>query len=134
MSLQSIITTFTERLWDQRDKSVIDELFSPDFAGYNLSDVEADAQPLSLDDFRGKITELFDAFPAMQFVLDETIEQGNRAALRWHSDGVWSGAYGDHPPTQQAVRLAGVFIIHVDNGLIKQAYIIDTARSLDQLA
>lgn len=130
MSLQSIISTFTERLWEQRDKSVIDDIFCPDFVGHNLSDTAEDSDLITLDLFREKITDLFNAFPDMTFVLDEVIEQGGRAALRWHSQGTWSGVYGDVQPNQQPVKLAGVFIIYVENALIKQAYIIDTTRSL----
>ncbi len=128
MSLQPTMTLLYDRLWNARDKSVIDELFSPDFQAHNLA--FPDAEGAGIDGFKTAVDHIYFAFPDMVFTLDESIEQGKRIALRWHGEGVWAQDFLGLTATQQVVYYAGMSMVRTQGGLITEAWVMDNGLDL----
>jgi hydroxyacylglutathione hydrolase len=72
------------------------------------------------DGVRAFFGELFAAIPDFAFEVETMVVEGDRAAVRWHATGTFSGtsSFQGIEPTGQRVRLTGLDLLRVDDGLI----------------
>ena len=79
---------------------------------------QADAQ--GPDGVRAYFGELFAAVPDFALVVETTIAEGDRAAVRWNATGTFAGdaAYQGIAPTGGRIEIAGLDLLEVRDGLI----------------
>jgi len=86
------------------------------------------------DGLRLMLEMYWSAFPDVQFKITETVAQDSRLAISWIAEGTHQGPIMNIPPTGHKVRVRGVSVINVENGLVVRGqYIWDLAGMLRHL-
>ncbi|MDQ4111744.1 MAG: ester cyclase [Actinomycetota bacterium] len=73
-------------------------------------------------DFISLLIERSAAFPDLESRLLEFVEQGDRVAYRWESDGTHAAPYLGIPPTNRNVSMRGITIARIEGDLIAEEW------------
>jgi predicted ester cyclase len=93
---------YYDRLWNQRDLTVIPDWVTEDFIGHHT----ARPEPVrGIDGFRAFAEEMFVAFPDLRMTVEDTIAQGDRVASRVSLEGTHRGELSGYAPTGLAVKV-----------------------------
>jgi steroid delta-isomerase-like uncharacterized protein len=127
----AIFANIINRAWNSHDIEKALGYYSADFLG---SDVGI-AQPLrGHAGLRAMLENYWAAFPDLKFTITHTVVEGCRAVLVWQAEGTHQGPIMKIPPTGRRIRVRGVSIIDVENGLVVRGqYIWDLAGLLRHL-
>ena len=63
-----------------------------------------------------------DAFPDLRFDVEELIAEGDTVVSRWTLSGTHRGTFSGIPPTGRAVRVAGMSLDHLADGVIVSGF------------
>jgi steroid delta-isomerase-like uncharacterized protein len=111
---------YYDRLWNQRDFSVIEDWIAPDFVGHHT----ARPKPVrGVDGFRRFADELFAAFPDLEMTVEETIAQGDRVASRVTMRGTHLGELSGYAPTGIVVTAGFLGIERYRDGLCAEEWV-----------
>ena len=92
-----------EEVWNDRREATVDELMAARMEGYmEGADIHTPA------DFKAARRQLLDAFPDLRIKVEDIVEQGNTAVLRWSVTATHRGAALQIPPTNRAVKFRGI--------------------------
>ena len=120
-----------EEVWSQGKLDVIDEIYATDFI-YQAPTGEI----RGLEGFKQLVTMYRNAFPDLQFTIDDIFAEGNRAVVRWTFRGTHKGqspGFGI-PRTGKQISFSGVSIYHMVGGKIVEEWsTMDTLGMLKQL-
>jgi steroid delta-isomerase-like uncharacterized protein len=122
---------------NNRDWSVIDEVFAEDYAVFYPG-----AAPIrGREDAKKALSAFLTAFPDMKFVVVDQLAEGDRVTTRWRGDGTHSGPYAGFPvagsvvpPSGRPVTFSATDIYRIANGQITEEWnTLDTAVILYQI-
>ena len=68
-------------------------------------------------------TLLRTAFPDIRITHHETIVAGDRIAIRWTGEGTHRGDYLGVPPSGKPIRIDGIDVMHLRDGMITEVWI-----------
>ena len=103
---------FTE-VWKPQGESTVHELMAEDIIGY-MEGVEV----RSRSEFLVERRRLLGAFPDLEIVLDDCIENGSKAVARWHVTATHTGDTLGFPATNQKVVFRGMTWLEFRDGRI----------------
>ena len=115
--LKGLIVAFHERLWGEGDRTVIDEMISPDAVTH-----WGDSDSNSIEAVRKDVDRYFAAFSDVTTRIDDAIADGDRVVVRWRTTGRHTGPYGNVAPTGRMITMAGVDIYRLEGGRIAEAW------------
>jgi len=114
--------------WNAHDVDRAAELHTPDYEGLDVGEV---APLRGVDGVRQSMRRYLRAFPDLLLVEDDTIADGNRAALVSRMRGTHLGPIMHIPPTGQCFEMRCVVLLTLEDGKIRQAtYVWDVAGFL----
>ena len=108
--IRQIAKDFFEQIWNQGDESAIDRFISADTVG---NDPQFGT---GRESFRTKWREWQNAFPDINFRIDDVIVEGNQVVTKWHLTGTQTGPLEGMPPSNKKVSVDGVSIDKIENG------------------
>ena len=124
-----IVRRLTEEAW--KDPSVIDELASPDYVGYDPTEPEPVRGP---DGLKAQLDKYISAFEGAHVTVDEQIADGNLVATRWTGRGTHTGEIAGVAPTGKDVTVTGITISRVEEGkVVEERQVWDALGMLVQL-
>jgi predicted SnoaL-like aldol condensation-catalyzing enzyme len=100
---RSVVTTYFERLLNQRDLSVCEELLASDYVDH---DAPAGATPGPAGT-KAFVTGFLDAYPDLRVTVADLIADGGKATARL----VWQGT---HRVTGEPLRQMGIVLLHLN--------------------
>lgn len=125
-----VLDRFVEEVINQGRLEVADEIVALDF-------VELDPLPgqrQGREGLKEVIAMMRGAFPDIHWVVEETVEQGERVVSRFTWTGTHKGTFLGIPATDKSVRVKGVVIDRVVAGRMTESRILmDTFGMLQQL-
>jgi predicted ester cyclase len=87
----------------------------------------------NIEDFKQFNSELFSAFPDIQFTIEDMIAEGDKAVVRYTMTGTHKGDMGV-PPTKKKVTVWGISIDRVAGGKFVEGWSrFDTLGFMQQL-
>jgi len=112
---RSVATTYFDAL-TRRDVEAAVACWAPDGVDHFIGQTTAEGP----DEVRAFFTGLFRAIPDFAFSVESMTVEGDRAAVRWHASGTFSGdtAFQGIEPTGQHVTLTGLDLVEVRDGRI----------------
>jgi predicted ester cyclase len=126
---KEIVRRLTEESW--KNPSVIDELASPDYVGYDPAEPEPVRGPAGL---KAQLEKYSAAFEGAQVTIDEQLADGDMVATRWTGRGTHTGEIAGVAPTGKEVTVTGITISRVENGkVVEERQVWDTLGMLVQL-
>jgi steroid delta-isomerase-like uncharacterized protein len=109
-----------EEVWNQGRVETIDELMAIDGIGHGLG--EGGAVVRGPAAFKPFARNLRSAFPDIHIHIKDTIVQGDKAVVRIVVEGTHLGPGIGLAPTNHRISVAGIVIVRVSNGQIKEAW------------
>jgi steroid delta-isomerase-like uncharacterized protein len=117
--------------WNSHVVEQVLSLCAPSYVGRDISQASSHQGHEGVRDYVGSYLR---AFPDLELTADETIVQPDRLALAWTARGTHRGTLMNIPSTGRAVRVRGVSILMVQDGLLSRAlYMWDVAGLLREL-
>jgi steroid delta-isomerase-like uncharacterized protein len=111
----ALVRRWFEEVWNQGRMETVDELLAPDA----VLNTEPGLTFKGPADFKAFFDKIRATFSNMRLEVKETIEEGDRVAVRWvvkltHSGGHWAGI----APQNKDAEVSGISIAHIRNGRI----------------
>jgi len=108
-----------------RDWSVIDEVFDPKY----ICHVPGMEPIRGREDFKQSLASFLDAFPDIQFVVEDQLAEDDKVTTRWSGKGTHSGEFHGFPlsskvyaPTGRPVEFSANDIYRIENGRIVEEW------------
>lgn len=128
-SIKAIVEEYTNKLWNDKDLSIMDKLMSDDVVAHSL-----------LGDFHGikAVKEIagtwFTGFPDLRVHNDIVISENDMVSTQWHVKATHKGEFRGRKPTGKPVAYTGATIYRLRNGKIVAYWVyIDMEHLLKQL-
>ena len=128
---------FIERYFDEvtnkGDLDLADELFAPDYIHHDPANPDPKGV-VGVEDVKRHLKELIDAFPDMQFIVDDVISQGDDVVARWTATLTHTGDYFGIPPTNKPATITGMNTWRLKDGMAVEGWVNrDDLQLLQQL-
>lgn len=119
-----------EELWNDRREATIDELLTPDSVCHADQGELRGIECFRLQQYR----PLVGAFPNVHLTIEDILESGPQAVVRWSARGTHLGDDFGFPATGKAVTMHGMTWMRFENGRLiegwQQSNILDVIRTL----
>lgn len=112
-----------EEVWNRGNVSAIREMMAPGCVVHGLG-----GDLVGPDAFIPFQAAYRNAFPDLHLVVEETVVEGDRLALRWSATATHTGDGLGFPATGRTVRFTGMTI-----GRVKDGQLVEGWNSFDQL-
>jgi steroid delta-isomerase-like uncharacterized protein len=120
---------FIDLAWNQGRLDEARPLLAPDFANHTPTNPKE-----TRDEFLARIGSFRAAFPDLTLTVEEMLADGDRVITRWRIDGTHLGVFRDVPPTKRRVRVTGIAIDVVIDGVRVEGWaLMDLAGLMAQL-
>ena len=117
---------FIERYFDEvtnkGDLDLADELFAPDYIHHDPANPDPKGV-VGVEDVKRHLKELIDAFPDMQFIVDDVISQGDDVVARWTATLTHTGDYFGIPPTNKSATITGMNTWRLKDGMAVEGWV-----------
>ena len=100
---------------NERYADIYQELYAPDYAWYFPSN---NPKPLSREEEHGFVKILWDAFPDINWSIEELIAKDDRIIARFIARGTHTGEFQGIPATENKIESSGSWIARIENGKI----------------
>ena len=112
-----------QRTWidslNRGDVSVADRVFTADCVVH----INGSPDPnLDVAGFQQMVASLLAAFPDLRFTIEDQVVSGNKVATRWVAEGTHTAPFGPVPATGRRVRVDGLILDHVVEGMIAERW------------
>jgi steroid delta-isomerase-like uncharacterized protein len=126
---KEIVRRVLEDVW--KDESVVDELVSSDYVGYDPAVPDTIRGPQGVKD---NFKQYRDGFEGAHIKVKEQIAEGDTVATRWEGRGRHTGELMGIPPTGKDIVVSGINISRIKDGkLVEDQINWDTLGMLQQL-
>lgn len=120
---------FIQKVWNEKDFSVIDSLFANSFVrqvnGVNLAS--------NKNELTANLQVYFTGFPDLYIQLDKTESENDHIYIHWTLTGTHTGIFGELAPTGKKIKISGISRIDFDvNGKIEEEQVYYNELSLLQ--
>ena len=113
---KALIREFFEQVWNQGSEEAIDR-FIAENAGGNDPDFG-----MGREGFKRQWRKWREAFPDIHFEIDEIITEDDTVVARWTLSGTHSGPFLGIPPTGRTIRVSGMSLDHLENGVLVSGF------------
>ncbi|NJQ00841.1 ester cyclase [Streptomyces zingiberis] len=111
--------------WGHGDVDALDELLSPAYLRHGQ-----DPEPQDLAGFKAAIVSTRAAFADLTTVVDDIVMDGDRVAIRWHSDATHTHSFLGVPPTHRRVAVSGATFARFEGDRIAEEHVTWDPRAL----
>jgi steroid delta-isomerase-like uncharacterized protein len=129
---KTVARRWFEEVWNGRSAAAIDRLMSPRCVVHGLAQ---DGQDLTGPaGFRPFQQAFLSAFPDLRIEIEDLIEEGDRVVVRFTAAGTHTGDGLGFPATNARMRVSGMTIARVEDGVLTEGWnIFDSMGLLQQL-
>lgn len=114
--IDQICRRWFETAFNNRDLSIIDELFSPEITLFSEGQVRKGRNII-----HERLGTLLQAFDPITITVEKTVVSGDEATIYWHSRKKHVGTFLEIEPTQRWVEIKGSSYVVIRNGQFVEA-------------
>jgi predicted SnoaL-like aldol condensation-catalyzing enzyme len=111
---KAIARRFFEDIFSQGNLALADEIIAPDYRDTGPGAIPE--LPPGPEGSKMLVTIYRNAFPDINFTIDEQIAEGDTVVTRWTASGTHKGELAGIPPTGKSVTVSGVAVDRIVNG------------------
>lgn len=127
---KKVIFEYYRRVWDEHETDAIPALFAETY----INHAGARGTLKGPDGILANYRSLKDAFPDVAFTLDLVLSEDSRVCAYYTMTGTHKGAFMGIAPTGNAVKVPGIGIYEVKDGMIAESWVVrDSLVLLRQL-
>lgn len=116
MSIMEAVNKFYQ-VYNDHDTGLWEQAMAPSYVGH----VNGQTIP-SRDVGKGFVGALLSAFPDIHYSVEDSLQVGDRAAVRWSATATHTGNLFGLPPTQKKVNMLGMTMFRVENGQVAELW------------
>ena len=105
-------------LWNTGDLSIADEIYAPEYVGHFV----ASREWKGIEELKKEITRLRRNMPDRKVRIDDTVEEGEKVAVRFTSMGTHTSMFLGFPATGAKLSFPAVVIYRIANGKIVETW------------
>jgi len=113
-----IVRRYVDELWNRGDLATADAIMAADF----IEHVPSPGQEPGREGYKQYIVQFRNAFPDMQFVVEDLIAEGDKVVLRWSGQGTHKAELAGIPATGKMVTLTGIDIFRFADGQVVERW------------
>lgn len=113
---KGLARAFFEEIWNQGDESAID-LYIPVDAKGNDPDFGS-----GREGFKNQWRKWREAFPDLHFEIVDLVAEGDKVLSRWVLTGTHEGEFLGLAPTGKSIRVEGMSLDRIENGLVVEGF------------
>lgn len=113
---KATIRAFFEQVWNQGDEAAIDRFIADNAVG-NDPDFG-----VGREGFRRQWRQWREGFSDLRFTIDEIVAEGDTVVTRWTLTGTHDGPFLGLAPTGRTVRVAGMSLDHLLDGVLVSGF------------
>jgi steroid delta-isomerase-like uncharacterized protein len=102
-------------IWNQGDFSIIEEIWDKDFINHNV-------KAKGFEGIRQFITVYRNAFPDVEFRIDDQIAEGDKVVMHYTITGTHKGEFLGISATGKSIKITGIAIHRIANGKIVEIW------------
>jgi len=126
---KAILNYLYEELWNKRNFSVLDEVFSPE-VHYQTPSMESH----NLDELKNIVNGYFLAFHDAKMMVKDQIAKDDMVVTKFAFEGVHKGKLDELPPTGNKIKIEGIAVDRLVNGKIVDEWeVFDELGMMKQL-
>jgi predicted ester cyclase len=110
-----------ERLWNQGDESVVDEMLAPEAPVHGIPGPTSDCCR-GAEAFKGFYRGFRAAFPDIRITVEKEIRSDDTLVARCTLAGTHRGDLAGLAPTGRPVRITGMVMARVENGVMAEGW------------
>lgn len=110
--------------WGQGDLSSFERILAPNYIRRSKTGTE------DFESLKSTITDMHSAFPDSTVKILQIIEDGDRVAIHWQTQGTHQGPFMDVPPTGRAVTVSGASFLRFENDQLAEEFVVWDPREL----
>jgi len=127
---KAIVRHMLEKVWNERRPDLIEEFYTENVV-YHLVGMSSKTGTESV---RKTVGTVLDAYPDLQYTIDDEIAEGDKVVSRWTMNGMLHGEMIDIPASGKDVIQSGVTIFHLSNARIDEFWFLsDNPEWIQQL-
>jgi steroid delta-isomerase-like uncharacterized protein len=127
------VEKYFDEVTNQGELEVADELFAVDYVHHDPANPDPRGV-VGVEDVKRHLKELMDAFPDVQFLVDDTVSQGDDVVARWTATLTHTGDYFGIPPTNKTATITGMNSWRIVDGMAVEGWVNrDDLQLLQQL-
>lgn len=108
---ETIVHRWFDEVWNRKNEAAIEEMMNDETVHYGLG------EPVrGVENFKGFYHAFVQAFPDLQFTIEDSISDGEKIAARYTARGTHSGEAFGIAPTNQPIEFTGGGICTVRDG------------------
>lgn len=116
---KQLVRRVYDELWNQQRLEIADELFSPDFVSH---DPQSPTAIKDLEGYKRAVRYYLNAFPDLQFAVNDQICEGDKAVIRWTSTATHTGDLANIPATGRRISNNGMICYRIKDGKIVESW------------
>ena len=129
---KAVSRRFLEEIFGQGKLAVADEIIAPNHV--NSGPGALPGLPPGPEGSKQIVMVYRNAFPDVQFTIDEQIAEGDKVMTRWTAHGTHKGELAGIPPTGKSSTVTGMGVDRIVNGKIVESWgIFDQFGMMQQL-
>lgn len=129
---KEVIHRLYEETWNKGNLNMADECYPAKFMQHDPS--SPDKIWGTSDSHKQMVAHIRQAFPDLHIVIEDTIAEGDRVAIRYTVTGTHKGVFNGIPATGKTIDVTGYEIVRIENGKIAELWnLSDTFTTLRQL-
>jgi len=113
---ETIVRSLFEQALNKRDSAALNNLISPDYHGF-----QGLQGPLG---FEKPILPLIQAFPDIQWHIEDLFGTGDKVVARWKWEGTHTASFNGRNPTGRSVTNEGLAIFELEDSQIVNAHLL----------
>ena len=113
---KAIIRDFFAQVWNAGDEAAIERFIAEDAAG-NDPDFG-----IGREGFKRQWRRWREAFPDLHFQVEEMVAEGDTVVSRWTLTGTHTGPFLGIAPTGRSIRVGGMSLDHLQDGLLVSGF------------
>jgi steroid delta-isomerase-like uncharacterized protein len=131
LSNKDVVLRLYRQAWNERKLELIDQLIADTHA---LNDPTISGAAVGPQVYKRQIERFLHAFPDLQFVVEETINEHDKLVAVWTATGTHQGEFYGLAPTHKKGSISGITIHQIAGGKIIESTVIwDGLGLLQQL-
>jgi len=127
ISPEAVVRGFFETVFNASDLDAVERFIAPDHVNHDPTAPQVPPGPAGV---RILAQHYREAFPDIEYTLEEIFSSEDRVAHRWRFTGTHRGEFMDIEPTGRQVEGSGIEINRIDRGKIADSWAISDADGL----
>lgn len=119
----NVFRRIADEVINQNDPDAIDRLVAEDYKDHTGGDGDREG-------YRETLASVREMFPDLQMTVEDTVSQGDKAAVRFTVTATHKGEFMGIPPTDRKVSWEGIGIIRVVDGKMAERWNVSDMMGL----